>query len=215
MIFLNKFKEIMFMNFLFFTPPEKIKILFVNDMEDSKTYEHLKEELKKYKGIELFEYKWKVDTENLPLNVFYDISTKCANERIDIVIGEGIGGYFAAGMTQLPKVLINPTLTNDFIRRDIKRLFDYYNEVLWNKYAPHNRKYVWMCSSSRDELYATNAYNLVNKLFKTKKLVSKTIIQGNRELTKEAIDLIVKNLINIIRSYPKLLNVLNYYLEER
>ena len=196
----------------------KIRILYVHGYNGSPngfTGSYLKEQLEKINNIEFFTFNWSLK-KFPPELIFNRLSVFIYENYIDIVIGNSLGGYWSAGITNIPKVLINPVLTMEQIPHITED--NYYNDFciydknLWNKYGPQNTKYTWMCSGTMDKVLGTISYNKAELLFANTPQLSRNIINGaEHQLTHEQLNFVIDSgVMQIIQYYPDFRNQINW-----
>lgn len=195
----------------------KIRILYVHGYNGSPTGftgSYLKEQLEKIKEIEFFTYEWSLEKSS-PNVIFTKLSNFVYVNSIDIIIGNSLGGYWSAGITNIPKVLINPVLSIEQIAHITKKYyiqFKTYNMQLWDEFGPNNKKFVWMCSGLEDEILGVTSYNKAQDLFiNTPKLSRNIINTAKHQLTHEQLNMVINNgIMEIIKYYPEFRNKINW-----
>lgn len=181
-----------------------VRILYVHGYKgtpNGTTYQNLESYIKNDPRLELYSFGWSFKNDT-PYGVFIKLSQYVRENNIDLVIGNSMGGYFSAGLTSVPKILINPLLDIKYsiLKHDnIKQFFELYNDKLWNEYAPMNTQPVEVYCGGKDTLLGTNATKLSKKLYPNTSWVNAYIIyDAEHKLTQEQIKQPIDSIYRII-----------------
>ncbi|MCH5167398.1 MAG: hypothetical protein J1F35_05835 [Erysipelotrichales bacterium] len=193
-----------------------IQVLYIHDFNGSayeETYKNIEESLKKYPKIILHTISWDLKDSSISverLNIINYIN----ENKIDILIGNSVGGYIISSINK-PKILMNSPL--DKMQLGIVGLYpdfyESYNKELWENYGPNNTEDIWICSSSKDNLFGTKSYSLVKNLFTNSNII-RNIFEDEHVLKFENIEKVIDGMFNMIKSNDKLLNRLENITEE-
>lgn len=187
---------------------KKIKVLYVYGFEGwpkDFTYNGIEYLLRDYENIKLLSFDW--DMNDDPLKTYADLVTYIKHNSIDILVGFSIGGYFSAGVHDIPKVLANPVLKKEqflSLKMDPNKYY-MYDKFLWDNYGFKNSKYTWMCVGTRDYELGMNSFNYSKELFKSTKHLDRIIIENcNHKMTLDNLRIVVDGIMKIINFYPYL-----------